>query len=84
VLSWEERARLADIEENLAAEDPDLAMRMRAPQPARQIPPTVVTLTALVVATPCLVAMPLLPMLIVTVLIIAAVEATYRWRRRVR
>jgi uncharacterized membrane protein YdbT with pleckstrin-like domain len=82
MLSWEERERLADIEENLAAEDPTFAVRMRAPRSARRVPPLVVTIAALLVATPCLVAMPLLPMMISVVLIIGTVEATYRWRTR--
>jgi hypothetical protein len=82
MLSWEERERLADIEENLAAEDPPFAVRMRAPRSVRRIPPFVVTIAVLLAATPCLVAMPLLPMMISTILIIGAVEATYRWRTR--
>ena len=82
VLSWEDRDRLADIEENLAAEDPKFADRMRASRRIRRVPPLVVTMIALAVAAPILSFLLPPPMIITLLLIIAAVGGTYRWLRR--
>jgi Protein of unknown function (DUF3040) len=82
MLSWEDRARLADMEEELAAEDPDFADRMRRPRRPWRVPPRVATTIALAVATPVLALMPPLPMIVLAALIIVGVEATYRLRRR--
>jgi hypothetical protein len=81
VLSWEERDRLADIEENLAAEDPRFADRMRTSRKIRRVPPPVATLIA-VAAALVLFFLPPVPMIVAMLLIIASVVRTYRWLRR--
>jgi hypothetical protein len=81
-LSWEERARLRDIEQNLAAEDPDFAQRMRRPRPVRRIRPMLATVLVLLLATPFAAVMSIGPLLIVSTLIIGVFGAAYRWRSR--
>jgi hypothetical protein len=82
VLSWEDRDRLADIEENLAAEDPKFADRMRTSRKIRRVPPPVATLIAVAVAALVLFFLPPVPMIVTLLLIIASVLGTYRWLRR--
>jgi cobalamin synthase len=82
VLSWEERDRLADIEENLAAEDPRFADRMRTSRKIRRVPPPVATVIAVAVAALVLFFLPPVPMIVAVLLIIASVVGTYRWLRR--
>jgi Flp pilus assembly protein TadB len=82
VLSWEDRAKLAEIEENLAAEDPHLAARMRTRPRPPYVPQLAATLIALSVAAPVLMMLPTVVVLVTVAVLVTVVDLMYRRARR--